>query len=155
MAEFTDLSPCTYFPVAEPNTLVSVGWLGPSLSFQTGSAPNDFFDRLTALIADPWHPPFAAAGGHSCELCQPGVQSVSRFSGREFSSHSVQNIFVPHGGRVFVAPEGIAHYIACHRYVPPEEFMQAVLECPDVRSMAFKKLLLSCGGGMLLRDPAA
>jgi hypothetical protein len=115
LAEFTDLSPCTYFPVAEPNTLVSVGWLGPSLSFQTGSAPNDFFDRLTTLIADPWRPPFAAAGGHSCELCQPGVQSVSKFSGREFSSHSVQNIFVPHGGRVFVAPEGIAHYIACHR----------------------------------------
>ena len=122
------------------------------MSYQTGSAPNDFFDRLTTLIADPWRPPFAAAGGHSCELCRPGVQSVSKFSGREFSSHSVQNIFVPHGGRVFVAPEGIAHYIACHRYVPPEEFMRAVLECPDVRSMAFKKLLLSCGGGILLRD---
>jgi hypothetical protein len=37
---------------------------------------------------------------------------------------------VPSGGRIFFAPEMIAHYVERHGYAPPDEFVSAVMACP-------------------------
>ncbi len=44
------------------------------------------------------------------------------------------NLFIPGEGCVYVAPSLIAHYIRSHRYAPPAEFVEAVLECPEMHS---------------------
>lgn len=154
MTEYDDLSPCTYFRVEVPHTLRAIGWLGTLRPFQTGDVSDAFLQKLCQLIADPWQP-FVFMGGHDCELCRLGVRSTFFFGDHKLSSYSVSNLFVPHDGVIYVAPEGIGHYILCHRYVPPPEFIEAVLTCPPARSMEFRRLLLACGGGVFLRgtDP--
>ena len=57
----------------------------------------------------------------------------------------ISNLFVPGRDCIFVAPSMIVHYIDAHRYEPPEEFWRAVLDCPEMRSDAYKKALLANG----------
>jgi hypothetical protein len=141
MVGLADLSPRTYFGIPEPHGLVAVGWLGGATTHPVGDVFAPFLERLAELTANPGRPPFACTGAHSCELCHPGVVSTPRFAGRSSSSESVDDLFVPHEGRVYVAPEGVGHYVACHRHLPP------------VSSMEFERPLLACGGGVLLETP--
>jgi hypothetical protein len=55
-------------------------------------------------------------GFHRCELC------------REFTSH--RNLGVPADDLLYVAPEMISHYVEEHEYLPPREFIDAVLASP-------------------------
>lgn len=148
MTTYQDLDLCPYFGVSG---LVAVGWLGPSSELPTGPVSDAFLANLFELLADPWSPPFQALGGHSCELCHPGAQTATQWGRFRLSSFSVANLFVPFDGTIYVAPEGIGHYILCHRYQPPEVFVRAVLACPPARSMGFRKLLLECGGRELIK----
>jgi len=141
MASITDLSPCHYIPI-DCAALVAVGWLGEGSEFTRGSVSSEFFDKLKKLCADPWQP-VVAAGYHSCELCQ--------FDAPRFSS----NIFIPYKGQIFVAPVGIVHYIAAHRYLPPLVFIEAVIACPPIHSMEYKKALLANGGRSLVKAAIA
>jgi hypothetical protein len=75
---------------------------------------------------------------HHCGLCQ--------FEPPRFTS----NVFVPFENRIFVAPVAITHYIAAHWYQPPEIFINAVLACPEMNSMQYKKAILANGGAVLL-----
>jgi hypothetical protein len=54
-----------------------------------------------------------AAGGRSCCL-----------------SSAAGNVSVPAGAVLFVAPEMVAHYVEKHGYLPPQEFVEAVLAAP-------------------------
>ena len=51
------------------------------------------------------------------------------------------NVYIPTDGRVFVAPSLVIHYIDAHHYQPPDDFQAAVLNCPEMRSMAYLKAL--------------
>jgi hypothetical protein len=55
-------------------------------------------------------------GWHTCEFCGKALG---------FGSFGV-----PADGRLFYAPDMIAHYVEEHGYAPPEMFIAAVLECP-------------------------
>ncbi|NNB86422.1 hypothetical protein HJC10_33875 [Corallococcus exiguus] len=46
---------------------------------------------------------------------------------------------------MFIAPTMIVHYIDAHEYVPPMEFQEAALKCPEMRSMAYLKAIRACG----------
>ncbi|MEJ2155068.1 MAG: hypothetical protein P8X96_07015 [Desulfobacteraceae bacterium] len=137
MAEIKDLERCTYFPL-DCDCLVAVGWLSGDTNFQKGSVEKDFYEKLFEFAKDPWEP-VASAGIHECELCQFNQPGFYR------------NIFVPYKGKIYVSPEGIVHYIAAHWYQPPNVFIDAVLECPEMRSMEYKKAILANGGRGLLR----
>ena len=150
MTTYRDLDPCRYFGASG---LIAVGWLGSGAEFPSGPVSDEFLETLFELLADPWSPPVQTLGGHSCELCHPGAETTTRWGRFQLSSYSVANLFVPFDGAIYVAPEGIGHYVLCHRYQPPEIFVRAVLACPPVRSMGFRKLLLECGGRELMRRP--
>lgn len=137
MAHLEDLEQCTYLPLPSQN-LVAVGWLSRDSDFPKGEVSPEFFEKLLELCREPWQP-IASAGRHGCDLCQ--------FGGPSFSD----NVFIPFHGRIYVAPVAITHYIATHWYKPPQIFMQAVEECPPMRSMAFLKAILSNGGRELVR----
>ena len=83
-----------------------------------------------------------SAGVHNCELCQYDPP------------HGHLNLFVPDGTRILVCPELITHYIAAHHYRPPDVFLEAVLNCPDTRTIEYKKMLLRCGGRALVQRKA-
>ena len=74
------------------------------------------------------------------------------FEDCQISSRSWRNLFVPYDGVIYVAPEGIKHYIACHQYRPPDVFVEAVVNCPPQKSAEYQQLLLECGGKVLFSD---
>jgi len=102
-----------------------------------------FFDKLVELTHSPWQPAIVFAGIHECELCQ--------FQ----PAYGKDNIFIPYQGSIYVAPELIVHYIAAHRYKPPQVFVDAVMDCPAMKSMDYKKALLANGGRPLVSKSGA
>ena len=138
MVAIKDLERCDYLPL-KSDALLAVGWLGPDSKFEKGPVPSEFHEKLKKLCANPWQP-VVCAGFHRCELCQ--------FEGPVFSA----NVFVPFGGKIYVAPAGIVHYVASHWYKPPQIFIDAVLACPPIETMEYKKAILANGGRDLVKQ---
>jgi hypothetical protein len=136
MTHFVDLEPCTYFGY-ESADLLAVGWLTAAEPYTTGNSDPNFFEVLSDKAKSPWMPCFFM-GFHGCELCQ--------FQ----PARGAANIFFPHRGKIYVAPDLIVHYIAAHHYLPPDDFVEAVMACPDMKSMEYKKAILKSGGKALL-----
>jgi len=138
MASLRDLEPCRYLPL-ECEALIAVGWLDSEDDYPRGTVSEEFFLKLKSLCRAPWQP-VVSGGYHLCSLCQ--------FDAPTFSD----NLFVPHGGKIYVTPVAIVHYIAAHRYLPPPVFIEAVLVCPPIKSMEYKRAILANGGRGLLRS---
>jgi hypothetical protein len=141
MAEYADLTKCDYFPF-DCEVLLAVGWLSAATQYDTGDSDAAFFDKLVEFAHSPWEPG-VCMGPHHCELCQ--FQPAS----------GTANIFVPYRGGIYVAPELIVHYIAAHRYKPPQVFVDAVMDCPAMNSMDYKKAILANGGRPLVSKSGA
>lgn len=135
---FQDLSACGYFGESYGQVLRAVGWLAGGHPFSVGTVSDEFYSKLKELLDHPWQP-FIACGSHPCEICQFDPPM------------GINNLFIPTERGLFVCPELILHYIAAHRYLPPEEFIESVLRSPLTRTMEYKQLLLKSGGGLLLR----
>ncbi|MCY1044054.1 hypothetical protein OV208_22245 [Corallococcus sp. bb12-1] len=143
MAYFQDLAPCSYFGRWEAS-LLAVGWLESEHVFTKGAVGEDFFAALIRLCMQPWQPA-VLAGRHPCPLCRfTGGPGPVTYQGLTVSIGAA-NVFVPALERVFVAPTMIAHYIDAHEYAPPQVFQEAVLRCPEMRSMAYLKAIRAQG----------
>ena len=141
MTAYTDLTKCDYFGV-DCEALLAVGWLSSGTRYETGDSDQAFFDKLVELAHAPWEPA-VFMGPHACELCQFQPE------------YGIANIFVPYQDNIYVAPELIVHYIAAHRYKPPQVFVDAVMDCPAMKSMDYKKALLANGGRPLVSKNGA
>jgi len=106
----------------------AVGWLHPDHAFPRGIAPPDFVAKLKRLAAT-WGDSVEALGWgiamgfHTCEFCG--------------GAHASGTFGVPADGRIFYAPEMIAHYVEQHEYLPPPEVIAAVLACPTPGTKAY------------------
>jgi hypothetical protein len=134
-----DLEPLDYFGPELAKVCVAVGWLDRQMPFRAGPTDAGVFHRLHELLQDPFEP-FVAAGGHGCNICQ-----------FEPECSGGANLFVPAAGFLFVAPAMILHYVNAHRYRPPPSFSEAVMSCPDTRSMDYKRRFLENGGREIMR----
>ena len=141
---YDDLEMCRYHggPFDAENwsvPLSAVGWLEHPLPHTKGASPEAFLIRLLALIssARSAYPHYYFRGVHECSLCLAcGLASPGPIWSQE-------NIFVPGTACVYVAPGGIVHYVESHEYLPPQEFIEAVLRCPAYGSAAFQQALRS------------
>jgi hypothetical protein len=147
MTRFADLELISYHtgPFDAENwsvPLLAVGWLESPHPFNTGVSPDPMVSRLKALVgqARSAHPHYYFRGGMSCSWClAAGLQSPGPVWSQE-------NIFVPGTGAVYVAPGGIVHYVEAHSYLPPADFMEAVLRCPDLQSDDYGDALFAANG---------
>lgn len=146
-----DGSPCHAVPFSEGHALTAIGWLSGQTEFSQGPVPENLFRKLCAHAAKAWQPPYAVGGFHDCEVCQFG-RSITSYEGKEFSSRSKSELFIPTGSSIFVTPINIIHSISAHRYLPPPDFLAAVEACPPQGSVPFLKLLLASGGREWLRS---
>lgn len=118
----------SYFPDFGKETAVvsgplirAIGWLSAAQDFNVGSVPIEFSERLE-LICERWDEGVEALGwpvpgeAHTCELCG--------------DFHAAGSVGVPGEGILFVAPEMVAHYVDDHGYLPPADFVEAVLASP-------------------------
>ena len=121
MAYFPDLSPYSYFPHDGSNA-VNVGWLEKGQPFPVGATSDDFRARLAQLCQQAgrrrvgqtivW---VGTCGIHRCDFCN----HPSAVSSKEIRIRGTM--------RTYAAPELIDHYVAAHSYLPPSEFIDAVL----------------------------
>jgi hypothetical protein len=164
MTWYADLGPIDYFGEDEFPNLRAVGWLGEGHPYPQGEVSALFFERLCGLLLAPWQPGFFM-GAHRCDLCPwevpPGPDPGKGFTpeerrsrlagvrkeeepisvGDKFVEMGAANLWVPGEGCVYVAPSLIAHYIRVHRYVPPREFVDAVMRCPEMGSEEYRRAL--------------
>ena len=120
---FPDLSPWGQCPYdAHDAPFKSIGWLSKDNPFQTGELIPEVLAALRTFTKEAvsfW----IACGHHRCEFCPPaGPWTLANVSNRE--------ILVPARGVIYVAPVLILHYIEAHRYIPPDEFIDALMACP-------------------------
>jgi hypothetical protein len=140
VAGLRDFTPCAYLPVLADHIL-AIGWLDREFEYPTGWTSPEVFNRLLDFCRNPWQP-FISCGLHKCNLCQ-----------HDGEKSGTANLFIPFDGRIFVCPELITHYINAHFYSPPDKFCEAVLECPAMDSMEYKRLMIACNGQMLWQIP--
>jgi hypothetical protein len=125
---FPDLGTSTDI-VAGPHVR-AVGWLDADHRFPTGRVEAAVLARIQAF-ARAWGSSVkalgwpVAAGPHRCELCGGAMASG--------------NFGVPGGDVLFVCPEMIAHYVADHGYLPPKEFLDAIMEADLPGTDSYRK----------------
>jgi hypothetical protein len=118
----------TYYPDLGETTQIAsgphvraIGWLDAQHPFARGVFPVDSLAKLAefadssfkSVVALGWP---VAMGRHTCEIC--GAAS----SGGNFG--------VPAGRILFVCPEMLYHYVEAHAYLPPPEFLSALVAAP-------------------------
>jgi len=125
--------------------LRAVGWLAHPHPFNTGATLPPFVSKLQNLVQQA-RSTFAHCnfrGVMFCSICKSeGLNSPGPIWSQE-------NIFVPGDGVVYVAPGGIVHYVEAHSYLPPREFIDAVLRCPDCNSSEFRDALRAANAGAI------
>src|SRR5689334_4498125 len=118
----------TYFPdLGSQSMLMSasfvraVGWLSRHHPYSQGhvsDAPkarlNDYCRRWGLSCEALWWP--VCAGVHRCEFCLQ-FMAAGHFG-------------VPAQDVLYVCPEMIGHYVEAHGYLPPREFLDALLVAP-------------------------
>jgi hypothetical protein len=120
---FADLSPCRYYGL-------SVGWLEKGHDFTRGAVPSGFLERLLERCR---HPAIRHRGAHLCEFC-PSLEHAQAACVRELANG--ERVFVgsgfirvhPKQGLAFVAPTLVFHYVQDHGYLPPQTFIEAVMQ---------------------------
>ena len=145
MTYFPDLSRFTYQGLNsnsvsglmfDTQNTVNIGWLGEGQPFPTGETSSEFKERLLEFCFYD-HAFNKTRGNHSCELPECPIEAgimgktpAPLKRGEQtawFGSHEIR---VVGSSRVYAAPTMIYHYVTDHNYLPPEEFIQAVLTGP-------------------------
>lgn len=121
MTFYPDLSEYVYLPSRV--RMWNVGWLDSGHPFVQGELEGEVQDTILRLVARPLN---MTRGYHNCHFCD--VESPIRLDGGGGAvGLGAAEIHVTDPiGRVFAAPDMVAHYITAHRYLPPREFVEAV-----------------------------
>ena len=140
MAHYADLTPCDYFTPDHDGKLIAVGWLAHGQDYLKGDVSLELFARLHQLLVNPWQP-FVAMGAHACDFYRFSSGPSQLTLDNVTVQLGASNLFIPADDRLFVAPSLILHYIDAYEYSPPAEFCEAVMACPEMRSMNYLKLI--------------
>jgi hypothetical protein len=141
---FADLTPYTYWstvtdvagedPGAAPARMLNVGWLSAGEPFPTGEPPPGLVDNLLRRATRPVH---VTRGVHLCELCEHPIRGAPLPLDGELVYAGNAEIHVSGAdATVYAAPTLIGHYVVEHRYLPPEQFVDAALHGPEAADVA-------------------
>lgn len=97
----------------------AIGWLDKHNDFPKGDVSQDIIEKLRGV-----KPRFLTAGHHVCEFCFPDGKGYSKM---EDATSSYEIHICSKEGQVYVAPRMIIHYMKVHNYLPPQEYIDAVI----------------------------
>ena len=129
MAYYRDLTPYEYAGAEPQLDILNVGWLSCGQPLNTGFSDSSFVDALRRLVA---HPTNLFRGQHFCEFCPPPLVKRSErgtpILDLKPGTYGNGEIRVRcDNGVTLVAPVLILHYVIEHHYLPPRQFVDAVL----------------------------
>ena len=147
MSYFRDLELCRYHsgPFDSSNwncPLLSIGWLERTEDYVQENFDHREIVKTISLLRNGFKRDFSGynfRGLHACSLCKNDEDLLL--------INSYVNLFIPSESCVFVAPGAIDHYITEHMYKPPEEFLNALLRCPNPASSEYDDTLEKSNGG--------
>ena len=106
--------------------LVNVGWMEPPHPMPAGDAPSGFAERLATFCA--WDKLVNLLAGHQdCGFCHVTYSDHCKGFKSPLGNGEIR---VLGNGVVYAAPSLICHYVAAHSYLPPAEFVAAVMSGP-------------------------
>jgi hypothetical protein len=122
--------------------LRAVGWLEIGHAYIEGQRPPGLVEKLNVLIdsAEITFQQHHFRGLHDCTLCEPGNVSARL-------PRSYINLLIPGKHAVFAWPAGITHYLTVLSYLPPPEFVEAVVDCPNPGSPEYSEALRAANAG--------
>lgn len=127
MAYYPDLSPYNYAHHSKKE--LNIGWLEKDQPFPIGEVPENFFINLDFYLNSDFTL-FHYMGDHDCEFCENCNDS---------SSCEIR--VISKDGKIYAAPELIKHYIKVHKYLPPQEFIDAVMTGPNPDSIEYNEII--------------
>lgn len=116
MAYYADSTPYNYHHHSKNE--FNIGWLQKDNSFTKGEVSFLFIEILKKHNERPFTV-HHTRGFHGCDFCEQ--EKMSGF-------HEIR--VVGADGKVYACPELIIHYVESHQYLPPQEFIDAVIYGP-------------------------
>ena len=128
-----------HLEIADDPAIRTVGWLGAPHPVPQGNVGPDEIAKIWQLIHLRFQP-VESEGWETCTYCfgDPDEQPIELMHDGKYVMLGANNIYVPAGGLIYVAPDQIIHYIEEHGYGPPADFLEA-LRKTDPASDAYKK----------------
>lgn len=105
--------------------VLNVGWLARGRRYARGAPPPSLAEALKRMTRT--HRAEQTRGLHLCPWCASRL-----FSRHPDSPGGSAQIRVMGNGVAYAAPELIAHYVEAHGYLPPTDFIEAVLSSEAV-----------------------
>jgi hypothetical protein len=128
---FPDLTPYAYGRTEPQANVLNVGWLSAAQPFPVGIPDERLVRALRRLVASPVN---LYRGLHDCEFCPtPPMKMLAdglRIPDPPRETMGTGEIRVVAAGRgiTYVAPVLVLHYVIAHGYLPPQEFIDAVID---------------------------
>lgn len=126
MAHYEDLSNYNYHHFSQKE--FNIGWLEKDQPFPIGEIPEGFLEKLDLYLTREFTV-FHYRGDHDCQFCNK----------RDSANCEIRVVSTT--GKIYAAPELIKHYIIDHKYLPPQEFIDAVMTGPTPGSDKYKEVI--------------
>jgi hypothetical protein len=125
---FPYLTPYQYGRTEPQPNVLNVGWLSAAQPFHCGAPDERFVNALRQLVSSPVN---LYRGSHICEFCpKPPVKTFPNgLRTTEPAPGTTGNgeiRVVDANAITYVAPVLVLHYVVAHKYLPPQEFVDAV-----------------------------
>jgi hypothetical protein len=140
---FPDLTPYKYHVVEGDAPALNVGWLDAGHKFTKGTPPAGFLDRLRQVARSRVK---QMRGFEVCPFC-PELRSLLKPDNWTEQDRALFHSCLEDGrlssaeirvtgpdGRTYAAPVMVLHYVAAHQYLPPKDFIDAVMQTVSVES---------------------
>lgn len=124
MTYFKDLT--KYHYLKEEDVTFNVGWLSAVNYYEVSSKPQPrLVSKLRLLSSKPAN---KTRGIHFCELCskQKPIYDFGNGKRKVLLGSAELRIINQEKKIIYACPDLIIHYIECHKYKPPQEFINAL-----------------------------
>lgn len=143
MAYYKDLSEYVYCRIGDSYPKAkNIGWLVAGQEFRTLTPTEALLDKLWNLCGVSV---VQMRGIHECELCPNIEAGFATRNGENLWLGSAEVRVFSSSGDVYAAPTLIYHYVADHKYAPPEEFIRALSEGPTPPAQEYFERLSELG----------
>lgn len=126
MAFFHDLTPYTYLKSAKDyEVALNIGWLSEEQPYSHGNVSEEFLNNLWLHYK---FRVYTTRGFSPCALSSKCIYPVmAEFKGESLRLGSAEIRVLARDGAIFAAPDLIFHYVVFHHYLPPDKFLDAVI----------------------------
>lgn len=123
MSYYTDLSEYIYSKENLHLNALNIGWLDNEHTYSLGETSEKFIDRLFEICCSPIS---KSRGWHPCPFCKEYPVKAQR-KDRALILGAAE-IKVQGKNAIYISPDLIYHYVVSHKYHPPKEFVDSVIE---------------------------